>query len=79
MNCSIDSLIGLSNEKIIPIPSTDIKNNYDTKESEKTNEENNLEIQKIKQESKKILEKAKRSFSELEMAKKRTDKIMKIL
>lgn len=75
MNCSIDSLIGLSNEKIIPIPSTDIKNNYDTKESEKTNEENNLEIQKIKQESKKILEKAKRSFSELEMAKKRTDKM----
>ena len=52
MNCSIHSLIGLSNEKIIPIPSTDIENNYDTKESEKTNEENNLEIKKIKQESK---------------------------
>ena len=76
MNCSIDSLIGLSKKRKVQDPSIPDESNYKLEESENQNNENfKLEIEEIREERKKILEKTKRSFTELEMSKKRADRM----
>lgn len=76
MNCSIDSLIGLSKKRKVQDPSIPDESNYKLEESENKNNENfKLEIEEIREERQKILEKTKRSFTELEMSKKRADRM----